>query len=173
MKLRKLFRNSVIKLNEIEHFALSDESINWEDFSSHVRALDYFLINNCDITLEEKDQMFLLKKDVDADLRSRFNEKWYSFMPLQTHHLKNENDTLELKGKTEDEIRAWLHSLEISYDTFVFVSGMITTWKMVIRYYKEILCTAGGIDALDGSWRLPFINEDGGYALFYRYKDMS
>lgn len=162
----------MVRLNEIEHYKLSDEAVNWEDFSRHVRALDD-LMNNGDLTLEEKDQMFLVKKDVDADMRSRFNEKWSPFMPLQTHHLKSKDHKLELKSKTEDEIQAWLHSLEIPYDTFVFVSGMITTWKMVIRYYKEILCTAGGIDALDGSWRLPFINESGGYALFYRYKDMS
>lgn len=158
----------MIPLEQLNYCVLSDEHIDKMTLT-HASYVDD-LRGMLDLTREEQDQIFLLSKEDDIRLRELTNAKWEPYFPLNP--IKEEYQ-LTFQGKTDEEIRTWLHNLGIPYDTHVFLYGMITTWKMVVRHFRELLFLGGGVDALDGSWRLPTINESGGAAFFIRFADLT
>ena len=153
----------MITLEHITYYALSAS-----DLPPNLSEQAHELIQMCDLYGGGSDQIFLLDRAEQGRLLDLFQNKWQRYIPLGISDTK---DTIEFRDKTDDEIRDWLHHLAIPYKTLVLAGNVITTWKMVIRHFNNLI--RYGAQPLDGSWMLVFISESSGYAWFYSYQELS
>ncbi len=135
------------------------------DFQDSIKGL-------LELAPKEIDQVQLIAKEDYKTLFQGFQKQWDPYFPLHTS-MAQDGHALDCSGKTDQEIRAWFDSLPIEPGAMVVSRGLAAPWSIVKNNWQPLIKGTTGVDALDGSWRIFFINEGPGHVAFLQCNEMN
>lgn len=122
------------------------------------------------IPQEHEDQIFFLNKEASEFVKNYINSSKMItgplWKPFNERYFKKIEE-FEVTETCENEIKKWLYSKTIHFDKFVFIDSkgieqsVTMTWKMVIKYWKELFF-ADDLIIFDETlnWGLFYFHED-------------